>query len=205
MQIHSSVNSDRQRGRRAPGWLGKSILGVVGLAGFLASIAEIAQVLDGREPGPESPPAAIPNEPTATTGAHRSIESGTVEASRRYPISGSWELRTLVTRCTYRPYDGLRSVYRLNLIEGRDGRVTGRGELWSEAGVEVTGRNHLIMDLDGHFDGTTLRLNYTIAGRERTSTGALAFLLYDETSYSWDGVFDSSIAASSGPAQLVPR
>ena len=205
MRIPSSIPSDTQPSQRLPGWLGKSILGVVGLAGFLASIAEITQVLDGRQPRPESPPAAITHEPEATTGTDRPIETGTLEDRPSHPISGSWELRTLVTRCSYRPYDGLRSVYRLNLIEGRDGEVTGSGELWSEAGVEVTGRNHLIMDLDGHFDGTTLRLNYTIAGRERTSTGALAFLLFDESSRVWDGVFDSSIAASSGPAQLVPR
>ena len=120
------------------------------------------------------------------------------------PVSGSWDLHTLVERTTYRKYEGLHTLYRINLIETSDGQVTGTGELWSENGVEVTGLNHLLIDFSGYHDGFTLRLNYRLAGRSRPSTGALA-LHFDEESMQWKGTFESGVAASSGTARLESR
>jgi hypothetical protein len=135
------------------------------------------------------------------------IASAPAEAEPRgatAPVSGSWNLRTTVERTSYRPFEGLVCVYRINLIEAPSGEVSGTGELWSENGTEVTGANHLLMQLSGHYDGFTLRLTYQLEGRSRTSTGGIA-LAFDEETMSWSGRFDSGVAAAEGGARLEPR
>ena len=175
---------------------------VVAGTAFVASIVQIGQGVGPRESS--ATPTIVVEPPIVVVPSPDDSANHPVHAGATAPVSGPWNLHTIVEQCSYAPYDGLRCVYRLNLIEAKDGNVTGSGELWSENGEEVTGLNHLIMTLSGHFDGTTLRVTYSLAGRERPSTGAL-YLDFDEETGSWRGRFDSTVAASSGPAELVPR
>lgn len=176
---------------------------VVAATAFAASIVQVRDAFRPRE-GAASPTIVV--EPPVVVVPHPEVSTGasTPTVGATAPVSGPWDLHTVVEQCTYQKYQGLRTVYRLNLIEARDGSVTGTGELWSENGEEVSGLNHLIMSLRGHFDGFTLRLTYELGGRTRPSTGAL-YLEFDEASGAWRGRFDSTIAASSGQAELHPR
>ena len=187
-------------------WFLRSCAIIAASAAFIASLVQISQGFGGPEEAAAqpsivvSPPIIVLPPPEGETTPPE--ERGEIEATA--PISGSWTLRTLTERTTYGPFQGLRSEYRVNLIEARNGDVSGVGELWSQNEEEVTGLNHLIMQLDGHFDGATLRLTYTLAGRERPSTGALYFVFDDERGI-WTGTFDTSAGASSGPAAMEPR
>ncbi len=89
------------------------------------------------------------------------------DAAGALPISGSWSLEKTVENYTYGPYHGLRYVYRIKLLEGRDGVESGSGELWAEIGEQVRGLNHAIMSLSGHRHADELRMTFQLAGRKR--------------------------------------
>jgi hypothetical protein len=198
------LTSRPARGARARSLAFRTLAIIAATATFFASLAEIMQLFDGQG-APLGPPTVIVPPPVVLLTETDPTQEPDHASSPPARISGSWHLHTVVAQSTYRPFDGMRSVYRLNLIEARDGAVIGSGELWSENEIEVSGLNHLLMELGGHFDGRTLRLNFTILGRERKSTGALVFDQYDPDNGLWRGTFDSTIAASSGPAELRAR
>ncbi len=119
-------------------------------------------------------------------------------------IQGLWAFTTNVEASQYKPYLGLISVYRISLFRIPDGRVQGSGELWSEGGEEVVGRNHLPIAFEGVADAEALHLTFRIESTSRPVTGS-AQLHWDAAAGAWQGSFYSGAGASSGTATLVPR
>jgi hypothetical protein len=189
--------------------LGLQLLAAVAaVAAFTASLAQIADYFAGTSDSQEKEVIVVPAAPIVISVpiAKPEAEATPLETSSKSSpnVSGPWDFHTTTTRTTYRAFEGLRTHYRVHLIQRPDGSVSGRGELWAENDVEVEGLNHLVMKLDGHVHDGVLHLSFEIAARARTTTGS-ATLIFENELQRWQGSFESSSGASSGTALLTLR
>lgn len=141
---------------------------------------------------------------SAASGGQVDLESRATPVLQLPPVQGMWEFTTSVEASRYNPYVGLVSVYRISLYRLPDGRVRGNGELWSEAGEEVVGRNHLPIAFEGAQDGEVLHLTFRVESTSRPVTGGAEFR-WDRSGGRWSGTFYSGAGASTGAAALSAR
>ena len=134
-----------------------------------------------------------------------------IEAPPPPPIKGNWNFQTQATTSNYKLYEGLVSVYRIDLYYIGPPQVEGNGELWSEAkpGVvgreaEVVGKNHAPIAIRGSVEGNSLHLSFEVKATSRTFTGSADFT-WDDATTSWIGKYYSGAGASSGTASLTQR
>ena len=134
-----------------------------------------------------------------------------IEAPPPPPIKGNWNFKTQATTSNYKLYEGLVSVYRIDLYYIGPKQVEGNGELWSEGKpsvvgreADVVGKNHAPIAIRGSVDDNSLHLSFEVKSPSRTFTGSADFT-WDDATTSWIGKYYSGAGASSGTASLTQR
>jgi len=119
-------------------------------------------------------------------------------------LSGWWELTNQIESTSYNAYHGLRLGYRI-FLKQEGGRITGRGQKWSENGKGIPSSRQTPISLAGTIDGASVQLRFTEHGAQRRSGGSFHWQLSaDQTSL--QGSFSSSAASTSGSsvARRIP-
>lgn len=195
---------------RVPGiWFQRFVVGLVALLALFGAVEWVRRTVGPvavDAPGPQAPEtrSSGPLAPPETVPPAQPVKTTPDPAPPPPAIQGAWDFTTTVETSRYKPYVGLVSVYRISLFRLADGRVSGNGELWSERGEEVVGRNHLPIAFEGAQDGDTIHLTFRVESVNRPVTGG-AELHWDRETAQWTGTFYSGAGASKGAAVLSAR
>jgi 1A family penicillin-binding protein len=144
--------------------------------------------------------AAAPRPETSPTAAGVQPPAEQEAAPAAADLDGWWQLSTRVNDSSVPRFEGLELAYRLHLEE-EGGRVRGRGQKWSEAGVRLPQARRTAIELTGTYDGERLVLEFTEEGARRSSRGSMTLRT---TGGRLTGTFSSDAAGSRGSAALSP-
>jgi hypothetical protein len=161
------------------------------------------------EPGPTAaaspPPAAeearAGTRPSPVTPADQGpverIDDGDLPPSGApVQLAGRWNLTHEVESTSFRPYEGMRLGYQLDLVQAGN-RVRGHGRKVSENGAPLPPAQRTPIDVVGHIEDGQLVLYFTEIGSARTSRGTIRWRL-EPGSANLKGRFASDAADSSG-------
>lgn len=123
------------------------------------------------------------------------------EEPESHDLSGWWEMTNRIDSTNYSAYKGLRLGYRVQL-EQDGGRITGRGQKWTEDGRTLPASARTPIRVTGTVDGRKVTLQFTEQGTKRSTGGGFTWTLSaDRTELR--GTFWSTAAGTSGRSTAV--
>jgi 1A family penicillin-binding protein len=151
----------------------------------------------GEEDAGEADPGVVPDIEVRIERADAEPEPAEEPAGpAAVDLSGWWEFNNQVEQASYQPFVGLRLGYRIQL-EQEGGRITGRGQKWSENGRTLPASARTPITLTGTVEGGQVTLHFTEQGTQRASGGRFDLRLSaDRTALS--GGFRSGAADTRG-------
>jgi ActR/RegA family two-component response regulator len=191
---------DDRSGTSKPAIAAGALIIVLGTAAFFAAFKYSAPVVGDDRPSTAAPPASAtvqPVEPGPPPEILEKVESQPAVSSRLsgQDLTGSWAMTNQVQASRYRPYQGLRIGYRLQLRQDGN-RVSGDGQKWLENGRAIPRASRTPINVAGVVEGRRLALTFSERGRRRPSRGT--FDLEMSSDGVLRGMFESDVAASRG-------
>ena len=151
-----------------------------------APSAQVATTAETGKAGGAVPSAPAPSPPAPMPPA---------EARTSQDLTGWWAMTNQVQASGYRPYQGLRLGYRLQLRQ--DGtRISGDGHKWLENGRAIPRANRTPISVSGVMEGRRMALTFSERGRRRQSRGTFDLELVSDGVLR--GKFESDAARSRG-------